>query len=75
MTLSILQDRIMRDKQRRAFNGMPFALRGDYKANNNFYPSYSQSDVELAVSGLVDLGLCDSSRCGGITELTLTKLP
>ena len=63
----------MRDKQRRTFNGMPFALRGDYKANSNFYPSYSQREVEMAVSGLVDLGLCDSSGCRGITELTLTK--
>ena len=73
MTLTILQDRIMRDKQRHTFNGMPFALRGDYKGNSNFYPSYPQSEVEMAVSGLVDLGLCDSSGCRGITELTLTK--
>jgi len=73
MTLTILQDSIMRDKQRHTFNGMPLALRGDYKGNSNFYPSYTQHEVETAVSGLVDLGLCDSSGCRGIIELTLTK--
>jgi hypothetical protein len=73
MELTILQDRIMRDKQRHTFNGMPFALRSDYKGNSNFYPLNQHREVEAAISDLVDLGLCDSSGCGGITEITLTK--
>ena len=73
MKLTILQDRIMRDKQRHTFNGMPFALRSDYKGNSNFYPLNQHREVETAISDLVDLGLCDSSGCGGITEITLTK--
>ena len=73
MKLTVLQDRIMRDKQRHTFNGMPFALRGDYKGNSNFYPLSPHRDVEMAISNLVDLGLCDSSGCGGITEITLTN--
>jgi len=73
MKLTVLQDRIIRDKQRHTFNGMPFALRGDYKGNSNFYPLNQHREVEAAVSDLVDLGLCDSSSCMGIIELTLTK--
>ena len=73
MKLTVLQDRIMRDKQRHTFNGMPFALRSDYKGNNNFYPSYQHREVERAIDGLIDLGLCDSSSCRGITEITLTS--
>ena len=63
----------MRDKQRHTFNGMPFALRSDYKGNSNFYPLNQHREVEAAISDLVGLGLCDSSGCGGITEITLTK--
>ena len=73
MNLTILQDRIMRDKQRHTFNGMAFALRSDYRGNNNLYPNCQQREVEQAIEGLVDLGLCDSSGCRGVTELTLTK--
>ena len=73
MNLTVLQDRIIRDKQRHTFNGMAFALRSDYKGNNNFYPSCHHREVEKAIDDLVDLGLCDSSGCRGIIELTLTK--
>ena len=73
MKLTILQDSILREKQRFNFNHMKFALRSDYKGNSNLYPSRQHREIEKAVDGLVDLGLCDSAWSGGIIELTLTK--
>ena len=73
MNLTILQESIMRDKQRHNFNGKDLNLRSDWEGNSNFYPSYTHSEIEKAINGLVGLGLCDSSSCMGVVEISLTN--
>tara|TARA_R110002073_G_C9311151_1_gene567592 strand:+ start:110 stop:364 length:255 start_codon:yes stop_codon:yes gene_type:complete len=72
MTLTNLQDRILRDKQRMTFNNMDYTLRADWKGVSNWYPDYTETEINKALSGLVELGLTDTACSMGSTELTLT---
>jgi len=72
MKLTDLQDRILRDKQRRTFNNVDYVLRFDWERKCNFYSDYSERDIHDALSGLVELGLTDTISNGHSVELNLT---
>jgi len=72
MKLTDIQERILRDKQRRNFNNLDYSLRFDWSGKEVFYTDYSERDISEALSGLVELGLTDVKSKGSSIELNLT---
>ena len=72
MKLTDIQERILRDKQRRTFNNLDYTLRFDWNRKEVFYTDYSERDINDALSGLVELGLTDVKNNGSSIELNLT---
>ena len=73
MKLTDIQERILRDKQRRTFNNLDYTLRFDWNRKEVFYTDYSERDINEALSGLVELGLTDVKNNGSSIEIDLTE--